>query len=175
MLTCSIGQNTSNVPSGWVCKTKILFLISGCIDNRLQWPHGKTLGGGTNINYMIWVRGNQHDFDRWEAMGNPGWSYEDILPYYLKLEDDQIKLGDKNYHSKKGPVSVTDIPYRTKIVDAYVKGAEQDNFTYVDYNGKQQMGVSGTVLSSFFVFDLVGKTRQQKRPLWVKLHLVLFN
>lgn len=107
----------------------------------MQWPHGKTLGGGTNINYMIYVRGNHHDFDRWAGMGNPGWSYDEVLPYFLKLENDQIAISDDGYHSREGPLSVTDVPYRTGIVDAYVKAAQEAGYPYVDYNGKHQIGV----------------------------------
>lgn len=107
----------------------------------MQWPHGKVLGGGTNINYMIWVRGNHHDFDRWAEMGNPGWSYNDILPYFIKLENDNIKNADKGYHSKNGSLYVSDIPYRSEIVDAYIKAAQESGYPYVDYNGKTQIGV----------------------------------
>lgn len=108
----------------------------------MQLSLGKTLGGGTNINYMIYVRGNPLDFDTWAGLGNPGWSYREILPYYLKMEDAHIKIQDKGFHSKGGYLTVSDVPYRTVLVDTYVKAAQEAGHRYVDYNGKTQMGVS---------------------------------
>lgn len=107
----------------------------------MQWPHGKTLGGSTNINYMIYIRGHPNDFNRWAAAGNPGWSYDEILPYYLKLEDDHISIADDGYHSTGGPLTVSDIPYRTGIVKRYVQAAQEAGYPYVDYNGRNQSGV----------------------------------
>ncbi|CAH2013121.1 unnamed protein product [Acanthoscelides obtectus] len=116
----------------------------GCIDGRMEWPHGKALGGSTIINYMIYVRGNRLDYDRWEAMGNPGWSYNDIFPYFLKSEDANISqtVEDAGFHRKGGYLGVSDIPFRSEAVDAYVEAAKEAGYPFVDYNGRRQIGVS---------------------------------
>lgn len=115
----------------------------------MQWPHGKVLGGTSNINYMIQVRGNRLDYDRWAAMGNPGWSYQDVLPYFLKSEDAHIEKQDEGYHNRGGYLTVVDVPTRTESVHAYVKAAQEAGLPYVDYNGKNQLGVSNKSLHQF--------------------------
>jgi choline dehydrogenase len=77
------------------------------LDNRRSfWPRGKVLGGSTSINAMVFVRGQPADFDDWRAAGNPGWSYEEVLPYFRKLEDHV--LGASEFHGAGGPVHVSD-------------------------------------------------------------------
>jgi len=77
------------------------------LDNRRAfWPRGKVLGGSTSINAMVFVRGQPADFDDWRAAGNPGWSYEEVLPYFRKLEDHV--LGASEFHGAGGPVHVSD-------------------------------------------------------------------
>nr|CAH7736970.1 unnamed protein product [Callosobruchus chinensis] len=115
----------------------------GCLNNKTaQFGHGKVLGGGSVINFMIFNRGNKMDYDTWEAMGNSGWSYKDVLPYFLKLEDANVAVNDSGYRSKGGPLGVSDISFRTKLTDVFVDAAQEAGFPYVDYNGKEQIGVS---------------------------------
>ncbi|CAH1986642.1 unnamed protein product [Acanthoscelides obtectus] len=116
---------------------------SGCLDKGARYGHGKGLGGGSIINFMIFVRGNEGDYNKWEEMGNPGWGYRDLLPYFRKLEDaSNVTLKDSEYRGRGGPLGVSDVPFRTKLTDVYINAAQQAGFSYVDYNGKQQIGVS---------------------------------
>jgi choline dehydrogenase len=78
------------------------------LDNRRAfWPRGKVLGGSSSINAMVYVRGQPQDFDDWQAAGNPGWGWRDVLPYFKKLEDNP--LGPSDYHGQGGPVAVSDV------------------------------------------------------------------
>ena len=77
------------------------------LNNRRQfWPRGKVLGGSSSINAMVYVRGQPADFDDWAAAGNPGWSWRDVLPYFIKFEDHA--WGASAYHGAGGPVHVSD-------------------------------------------------------------------
>ncbi len=69
-------------------------------------PRGKVLGGTSSINAMIYIRGNRHDYDHWQALGNPGWGYEDVLPYFKKSENQQ--RGASQFHGVDGALSATD-------------------------------------------------------------------
>lgn len=110
---------------------------------RCALPRGKVLGGSSSINYMIYNRGNPRDFDGWAALGNEGWSYKDVLPYFLKSERANLR-GKENspYHNKHGSLSVEDVPWRSRIVRAFVKGSKQMGHRETDYNSDQQIGVS---------------------------------
>uniref|UniRef100_A0A0U9HSH0 Putative salicyl alcohol oxidase n=1 Tax=Chrysomela populi TaxID=154003 RepID=A0A0U9HSH0_CHRPP len=114
----------------------------GCTGGRMELPSGNVLGGSSIINYMIYVRGNRVDYDRWAAKGNPGWSFDEVFPYFLKFEDAHISRSDEEYHHKGGFLTVSDVPYRTKAAKAYVKAAQEAGHAYTDYNGAQQLGVS---------------------------------
>jgi choline dehydrogenase-like flavoprotein len=61
----------------------------GLINRRSRWPRGRVLGGSSVLNYMLYVRGNRRDYDRWAKMGNYGWSWNDVLPYFIKSEDNR--------------------------------------------------------------------------------------
>jgi choline dehydrogenase len=77
------------------------------LNNRRQfWPRGKVLGGSSSINAMVYVRGQPADFDDWAAAGNPGWSWREVLPYFIKFEDHA--WGASAYHGAGGPVYVSD-------------------------------------------------------------------
>jgi choline dehydrogenase len=73
-------------------------------NRKILCSRGKVAGGSSLINFMLYVRGNTHDYDRWQELGNPGWSYEDVLPYFKKSEHQQ--RGANAYHSVDGALSV---------------------------------------------------------------------
>jgi choline dehydrogenase len=78
------------------------------LGNRVSyWPRGKVLGGSSSINAMVYARGQAEDFDEWEALGNPGWGWRDVLPVYKRMEDHALGAGP--YHGSGGPLHVTEI------------------------------------------------------------------
>ena len=91
---------------------------------RIYWPRGKTLGGSSSINGLIYIRGQREDYDRWAALGNRGWSFDDVLPYFIKSEGNQ--RGASEYHGGDGPLAVSDIGARHPLVDAFIAGAQPD-------------------------------------------------
>jgi len=111
------------------------------IDGRqLQWPRGKVLGGSSSLNGLLYVRGQKQDYDRWEALGNKGWSFKDVLPYFKKSEDQE--RGADEYHGIGGLLKVSDLRLRRPIADMFIKAAEQIGIPFnKDYNGKEQEGV----------------------------------
>lgn len=112
------------------------------IDGRkLPVIQGKVLGGGGSINGMVWVRGQREDYDGWAQEGNPGWSFDDILPHYLKIER-RIGEGDPAFRGRGGPVPVMDLAWKNGLVDAFIASAEREGIPYnADYNGAAQTGV----------------------------------
>ncbi|XP_050356439.1 glucose dehydrogenase [FAD, quinone]-like [Nymphalis io] len=84
----------------------------GAEGHTCVWPRGKTMGGTSAINYMVYMRGNRLDYDGWAEMGNPGWSYNEVLPYFIKSENNRnIEGNDTVYHGVGGPLNVERFPY----------------------------------------------------------------
>lgn len=120
-------------------------------DQKCGMPRGKALGGTSTINYMIYNRGNPRDFDNWAADGNEGWSYKEVLPYFLKSENANLRGKEGSpYHDRYGPLSVEDVPYRSKLVKAFINGAKQVGHQEVDYNSNTQVGVSYVQANTLF-------------------------
>ena len=112
------------------------------INNRqLQWPRGKVLGGSSSLNGLLYVRGQPEDFDEWRDLGNKGWGYQDVLPYFKKSEDQE--RGADKFHGVGGPLKVSDLRLRRKIADKFIQGAIDIGIPWNDdYNGEKQEGVS---------------------------------
>jgi choline dehydrogenase len=103
-------------------------------------PRGKTLGGSSSINAMLYVRGQKQDYDDWAAQGNNGWSYKDILPYFRKSEANE--RGEDEFHGGSGPVNVSDREVNYPISHVFVEGSRQAGFKVTnDFNGADQEGV----------------------------------
>ncbi len=110
------------------------------LDNRrIYWPRGKALGGTSTINGMIYVRGNAADYDRWAQLGNPGWSYAEVLPYFRKSET-HAERGD-DFHGRDGPLSVCRARGTNPLFDRFVEAGVQAGYVRNDdFNGTGQDG-----------------------------------
>ena len=105
-------------------------------------PRGKTLGGSSSINGHIYNRGQRMDFDTWAQMGNRGWSYADVLPYFKRLEK-RVGEGDDTFRGRDGSLTVTTMNWRDPLCEAFMEGAVSLGIPRnPDYNGKTQEGVS---------------------------------
>jgi choline dehydrogenase len=105
-------------------------------------PRGKTLGGSSSINGMIFNRGQRADFDTWAQLGNRGWGYADVLPYFKRIES-RVGDGDEQLRGRDGPLKVTDIDWRHPLCDAFIEGAVSLGIPRnPDYNGRAQEGVA---------------------------------
>ncbi|WOH83603.1 GMC family oxidoreductase N-terminal domain-containing protein [Bradyrhizobium sp. BEA-2-5] len=105
-------------------------------------PRGKTLGGSSSINGHIYNRGQRMDFDTWAQMGNRGWGYADVLPYFRRMER-RIGEGDDTYRGRDGNLTVTTMDWRDPLCEAFMEGAVSLGIPRnPDYNGKTQEGVS---------------------------------
>ncbi|KFB37099.1 AGAP013492-PA-like protein [Anopheles sinensis] len=111
-------------------------------NNQCRFPRGKVMGGSSVLNYMIYTRGNSRDYDRWAELGNPGWAYRDVLPYFQKLEHNVVPDANPEYAGHDGPLTISYPIYRSDVAKAFVAGAVADGAPYVDYNGPSQIGVS---------------------------------
>lgn len=110
-------------------------------NNRCNWPRGKVLGGSSTLNYMLYVRGNKYDYDYWEALGNPGWGYDQALHYFKKSEDNRNPyLKNSPYHSTGGYLTVQESPWRTPLVVAFVEAGTELGYENRDINGEYQTG-----------------------------------
>jgi choline dehydrogenase len=109
-------------------------------NRRIPLPRGKVLGGSSSINGLIYIRGQKQDFDLWRQLGNTGWSYDDVLPYFRKSEDQEH--GQNEFHGKGGPLAVSDLRTDHPLHDAFVEAAKQAGYPYnPDFNGAEQEGV----------------------------------
>ena len=111
----------------------------GAAGRRVFWPRGKVLGGSSSINGMVYIRGQAEDFDHWRQLGNTGWSFDDVLPYFRRAEH-QIRGAD-DYHGIGGPLAVSDVE-RHPIAEAFIAAAIDLGLPRNDdFNGASQDGV----------------------------------
>lgn len=106
----------------------------------LYWPRGKVLGGSSAINGMIYIRGDRQDYDDWEALGNTGWGYRDVLPYFRRSEANQE--GEDEWRGGSGPLKVTTGKYQMPLSAAFIQAAVNEGIPENrDFNGAQLEGV----------------------------------
>ena len=128
------GKDTNpwiHIPGGYLKtmhnpKTDWCFKIEKdkALNNReMNYPRGKTLGGSSSINGMLYIRGQANDYNYWRQLGNVGWSWDDVLPYFKKAEDNQE--GENDFHGVGGPLKVEKIRATFKVLDLFLEAAEE--------------------------------------------------
>jgi len=109
-------------------------------NRRLYWPRGKVLGGSSSINGMVYIRGHAEDYDRWRQLGNEGWSYEEVLPYFKRSMHNE--RGADPFHGIGGPLNVKDIESSLSTHEYFIQaGIEAGYPLNSDFNGAEQEGV----------------------------------
>ncbi|RYZ11731.1 MAG: FAD-dependent oxidoreductase [Comamonadaceae bacterium] len=111
----------------------------GMKDRKLMWPRGVVLGGSSSINGLIFIRGQARDYDEWSSLGNPGWSWSDVLPYFKKSEHNS--RGASELHGDQGPLWASDPRERLELMEAiFDAGAQLGVPRTDDFNGPDQEG-----------------------------------
>jgi choline dehydrogenase-like flavoprotein len=130
------GKLFSNPRVNWLYKSE----PEPELDNRaIIQPRGKVLGGSSSINGLLYIRGQAADFDHWRQLGNAGWSFEDVLPYFRRAEDQE--RGEDALHGVGGPLAVSDVCEPHPLCDAFIAAAQQAGFPRNDdFNGATQEG-----------------------------------
>ena len=110
---------------------------------QMYWPRGRGWGGSSSINAMVYTRGNAYDYDHWSQLGNTGWSYESVLPYFKRAEDFSGE-GDDDYHGTGGPLSVQKSSRKNdELLDVFVAAGQQAGIPFTkDFNGKSTEGAA---------------------------------
>ncbi|MFV0297711.1 MAG: GMC family oxidoreductase, partial [Hyphomicrobiaceae bacterium] len=108
---------------------------------EIEVPRGKMLGGSSSINGMVYIRGQRQDYDHWAQLGNRGWSYEDVLPIFKKMES--YDGGSDTYRGRSGPLKVTDTPRsQVPLLEKMIEAAQKIGLPYnPDFNGETQEGI----------------------------------
>lgn len=133
-------------------------------DRKISWPRGKVLGGTSSINGMVYIRGQREDYDDWAALGNKGWSYEDVLPYFLRSE--HKAEGASEYHGYGGPLWVENVKLEDKLelADLFLQAAVQTGLPYnEDFNGATQEG------AGYYQLNIKRGLRQSSARTYLKL------
>jgi len=102
-------------------------------------PRGRTLGGSSSVNGMVYIRGHKWDYDHWASLGNEGWSYDDVLPYFTKSEHNESL--DDDYHGKDGPLNVAELRHDNPFSRYFVEAGSQHYPINHDFNGAEQEGI----------------------------------
>lgn len=109
-------------------------------NRRIFNPRGKTLGGSSSVNAMLYTRGQKEDYDHWAELGNEGWSYNEVLPYFKETQNQE--RGDNEYHGVGGPLNVADSRSKLPIHDSFISSAQHAGFKLNnDFNGANQEGI----------------------------------
>lgn len=113
---------------------------AGVNNRKVYWPRGRVVGGSSSINGLIYVRGQPQDYDQWAALGNRGWAWRDVLPYFRKSEHNT--RGADEYHGAEGPLWCSDIEEKHELMEAIIRAANEIGVPRnEDFNGPTQEGV----------------------------------
>jgi choline dehydrogenase len=108
-------------------------------NRKLYWPRGKVLGGSSSLNAMIYIRGHHKDYDQWRDLGNPGWGFSDVLPYFKKAQNQE--RGPSEYHGVGGPLNVADQRCPNPLSQVFIEAGVEAGFSRnPDFNGESQEG-----------------------------------
>ena len=130
------GKLFTNTRYNWCYQTEPQ---AECHGRNVIAPRGKTLGGSSSINGLIYIRGQAEDFDHWRQLGNAGWSHTDVLPYFRKAEDNE--RGANEHHGAGGPLGVSDVRDQHPLAAAFIEAAQQCGYPRNDdFNGAVQEG-----------------------------------
>uniref|UniRef100_T1J9D4 Glucose-methanol-choline oxidoreductase N-terminal domain-containing protein n=1 Tax=Strigamia maritima TaxID=126957 RepID=T1J9D4_STRMM len=134
VLSTRMNWNYKTEPQKHCCKiqeNRILPIIAG-----------RGLGGTSSLDFMLYARGNRNDFDQWQSLGNDGWGYRELLPYFRKLEDYRVprSVDQDEYHGQNGPIAIDRPRYRSPMTDAFLRAGHQLGHHLVDINGHRQTG-----------------------------------
>ena len=111
-----------------------------CNNRRMYWPRGKTLGGSSSINAMVYIRGHASDYDHWRQLGNDGWSFNDVLPYFKRAQNQE--RGASKLHGTGGPLNVAEQISPAPINKVFLEACQQVGHKLSgDFNGTDQEGV----------------------------------
>ncbi|XP_072759249.1 glucose dehydrogenase [FAD, quinone]-like [Anoplolepis gracilipes] len=112
------------------------------VDGRCNIVSGKAVGGTSVVNFMIYSRGSPADFDGWAALNNPGWSYEEVLPYFIKSEKCMLMNEDARFHGYHGYLDVTNLSYATTLKEHWLEAGQELGYNLIDYNSDRLVGFS---------------------------------
>ncbi|KAJ2950057.1 hypothetical protein O0L34_g11396 [Tuta absoluta] len=116
-------------------------VCQGSAEQRCFWPRGKAVGGTSATNYMLYTRGRPQDWDRIAADGNYGWSYNEVLPYYMKSQRSEVKkYKNTTYSGHDGELVVSNAPFKTGLVEAFLEAGRINGHPTVDYNAPDGFG-----------------------------------
>ena len=137
--------NSIKTPSDWGYKTQPQDACRSYKSKGCAWPRGKVLGGCSSSNGMFYVRANKADYDEWATNGNYGWSYDEVLPYFLKSENFTGEYTEERskYHNRDGPLHITEVTDPNDFEKIIIQAAVELGMTNsTDVNGASQMGVT---------------------------------
>ncbi len=131
------GRNAYNPETCWLYETEA---HEGSGGRRIVWPRGKMLGGSSSVNGLIYIRGQHEDYDQWRQLGNQGWSFDDVLPYFRKSQ--RQERGESEFHGAGGGLGVSDHGVADELGEAMIKSSVACGIPFNgDFNGESQEGV----------------------------------
>ncbi|KRT82646.1 FAD dependent oxidoreductase, partial [Oryctes borbonicus] len=132
-----------NTPYNWGYKSEPQEkACQGANDDRCNINTGRALGGSSAISKMIYTRGSGKDYDTWADLGNDGWCYKDVLPYFKKSEDAHLHKFDRKYHSQGGPLNVEEPQHNSKLREAFLQAGQELGYKVIEANGEEPIGVA---------------------------------